>query len=150
MKSKGANSEGKSPIRAAGCLVYRLSGAELEVLLAHRPRYDDWDFPKGKLEADETDLQCALRETEEETGYVGKLGSELPSDHYQVVGKDQVTRDKVVRWWLLEQTGGEFSANEEVDEVRWLRPEAAAELLSYDHARSLLDHLPAQHLSDQD
>jgi 8-oxo-dGTP diphosphatase len=132
------------PIRAAGCLVYRpADGADgpdgdIEVLVAHRPHYDDWDFPKGKLEAGETELECAIRETEEETGFTGEIGAELPADHYQVRG-----RPKVVRWWLMRQTGGAFVVNDEVDEVRWLPAEQAAELLSYDHPRSLLTHLPS-------
>ncbi len=124
-------------IRASGCVVYRWTGDGLEVLVAHRPRYDDWDFPKGKLEKGETDLECALRETEEETGFTGVVGPELPSDRYPV---DK--GDKTVRWWLLQQTGGRFEANDEVDEVRWLSPEAAAEILSYEHAKNLLAHLP--------
>ena len=140
-----ATAEKDGPIKASGCVVYRRVGASdeqagpLEVLVAHRPHYDDWDFPKGKLEDGETDLECATRETEEETGYTGVIGPELPSDHYKVRG-----RDKVVRWWLMEQTGGAFVANDEVDEVRWLSPADAAEVLSYDHARALLAHLPGQ------
>ena len=129
-------------IRASGCVVYRFvntrsADCDIEVLVAHRPRYDDWDFPKGKLEDGESDLECALRETEEETGFTGEVGQELPSDHYRSRG-----RDKKVRWWLLRQTGGRFVVNEEVDEVRWLTPAAAAELLSYQHPIRLLDHLP--------
>ncbi len=116
----------------------------VEVLVAHRPLYDDWDFPKGKLEAGETDLECALRETEEETGYTGEVGDELPEVRYQVQG-----RPKVVRWWLLRQTGGRFVVNDEVDEVRWLSPEAAAELLSYDHALKLLAKVPSSVAADR-
>ncbi|MGI9597484.1 MAG: NUDIX hydrolase [Acidimicrobiales bacterium] len=125
-------------IKASGCLVYRQGEGGVEVLVAHRPRYDDWDFPKGKLEDGESDLECALRETEEETGYTGEVGEELPSDRYLVRGKP-----KLVRWWLLRQTGGQFQQNDEVDEVRWLAPDRAADILSYDHARSLLALLPS-------
>jgi 8-oxo-dGTP diphosphatase len=127
----------KGKIRAAGCLVYRHGEDGIEVLVAHRPRYDDWDFPKGKLEDGESELECAIRETEEETGYTGDIGDELPADHYVV--RD---RDKTVRWWLLRQTGGQFVENDEVDEVVWLSPDAAAKRLSYDHAQKLLTHLP--------
>ncbi|MGH1490835.1 MAG: NUDIX hydrolase [Acidimicrobiales bacterium] len=134
--------ETSSPIRASGCLVYRVvpgDGADsTEVLVAHRPHYDDWDFPKGKLEDGETDLECAVRETEEETGFTGEIGEELPTDHY-VVGD----RPKTVRWWLMRQTGGAFVVNDEVDEVRWVTAEEAVELLSYEHPKSLLAHLPA-------
>lgn len=125
-------------IRAAGCLVYRQGERGVEVLVVHRPLYDDWDFPKGKVEPGETELDCAVRETHEETGYTGEIGAELPSDRYVVRGED-----KTVRWWLLHQTGGAFVANEEVDQVVWLSPEAALERLSYDHPKQLLSHLPS-------
>jgi 8-oxo-dGTP diphosphatase len=133
-------------IHAAGCLVYRTvegsdeDGEEMnsvEVLIVHRPKYDDWDFPKGKRESDESDLECAIRETREESGYQGVIIRELASDLYQVKG-----RDKIVRWWLMHCTGGEFTANSEVDEIRWLPPSEAEHLLSYGHARSLLAALP--------
>ncbi len=130
------------PIRASGCVVYRRAGGEdgpIEVLVAHRPHYDDWDFPKGKLEDGETDLECAIRETLEETGFSGVIGDELPADNYMVRG-----RDKIVRWWLLEQTGGAFEPNDEVDEVRWVSPEDAVELLSYEHPKTLLRFVPGQ------
>lgn len=126
----------ESPIRAAGCLVYRQGGRGLEVLVIHRPRYDDWDLPKGKAEPDEDDLACARREVEEETGYVGEIGPELPTDHYVVRG-----RDKYVRWWLMRATGGEFTPNDEVDEIRWLPPDEARRLLSHQHPRHLLGSL---------
>lgn len=125
-------------IKASGCLVYRMGDAGVEVLVIHRPHYDDWDFPKGKLEDGETDLECALRETEEETGFTGEVGDELPPDHYLVRG-----RDKTVRWWLLRQTAGAFVVNDEVDRVRWVSPQEAAEVLSYDHAKHLLSYLPS-------
>ena len=124
-------------IRASGCMVYRVGPGGLEVLVVHRPRYDDWDFPKGKREPGETDLECALRETEEETGYRGDVLEELPADRYAVGG-----REKVVRWWLLRRTEGRFEPNEEVDEAVWLSPPEAAARLSYPHARRLLGYLP--------
>lgn len=130
-------------IHAAGCLVYRTvvgdgdDSSQVEVLIVHRPRYDDWDFPKGKRESDESDLECAIRETREETGYEGEIVRELASDLYQVKG-----RDKIVRWWLMRCTGGDFTANREVDEIRWLPPSEAEQLLSYGHARSLLTEVP--------
>ncbi len=128
---------GDELVRAAGCLVYRESDDGPEVLVAHRPHYDDWSLPKGKRDLGESDLECALREVEEETGYRGEVGPELTPAHYEVGG-----RSKIVRYWLLRQTGGEFEANDEVDEIRWLAPSAAEALLSYDHDRRLLTELP--------
>ena len=122
------------PIAAAGCVVHRLGVRGVEVLVAHRSRYDDWSFPKGKREPGETDLECALRELEEETGVQGVAGEELPAAHYRVGD-----RPKVVRYWLVEQTGGNFVPNDEVDRIRWVGPDEARRLLTYDHDRLLLD-----------
>ncbi len=121
-------------IRAAGCLVYREVDGGRQVLVVHRPRYDDWDLPKGKREDGESDLDCAIRETREESGYGGEIESELSPDHYLVRG-----RDKVVRWWVMRCTDGEFESNTEVDEIKWLEPAEAQAMLSYGHARSLID-----------
>ncbi len=126
-------------IRAAGCVVYRAGPSGPEVLVVHRPRYDDWDFPKGKRESGETDLECALRETAEETGFEGEIIVELPADRYLVGGQE-----KVVRWWLMRTTGGRFEPNEEVDAIDWLGQAEAAARLSYPHARRLLGYLPAR------
>ncbi len=125
-------------IHAAGCVPWRRAAdGAIEVLVAHRDRYDDWTFPKGKREEDETDLACAVREMEEETGYTGEVGPELPSTAYQAGG-----RPKVVRYWTLQVTGGSFESNEEVDEIRWLDPSAAADVLTYHHDRELLAQVP--------
>ena len=81
--AEGAGAQGPHVIRASGGLVIReRDGGEREVLVVHRPRYDDWSFPKGKLKPDETDEECALREVAEETGLVCELGEELPSTEY--------------------------------------------------------------------
>ena len=125
-------------IQAAGCVVYRDGDSGREVLVVHRPRYDDWDLPKGKCEPGETHPETARRETQEESGYVGDIEGELPSDQYRVKG-----RDKVVRWYLMRCRDGEFEPNEEVDQIRWLAPEMAQDILSYGHARSLVDLIPA-------
>ena len=101
----------------------------------HRPKYDDWTFPKGKCEPGESDEACAVREVEEETGLRCELGAELPSTQYT----DSRDRPKRVRWWRMEPVAGEFTPSDEVDEIRWLSPEEAAELLSYDRDRVLLD-----------
>mgnify|MGYP002336081585 CR=1 FL=1 len=100
----------------------------------HRPRYDDWSFPKGKVEQGETDEACALREVQEETGLVCELGDELPSTFY----RDSLGRPKRVRYWLLRVTAGELAFRHEVDVARWLPPNEAAELLSYERDVALL------------
>lgn len=116
-------------VRAAGGLVWRVSGTAsgFEVLLVHRPRYGDWSFPKGKLEAGETEAECAVREVEEETGLVCQCGRELESVHYA----DPTGRAKRVRYWEMAFVSGDFLANEEVDAIRWLDIESARETLSY-------------------
>ena len=123
-----------SVVRAAGGLVVR----DGSVLLVHRPRYDDWTFPKGKAERDESDEDCALREVHEETGLQCRLEEELSSTEY-VDGRG---RPKRVRWWRMTPEGDDgFLPNDEVDELRWLTPEEAARLLSYDRDLALLDVL---------
>jgi 8-oxo-dGTP diphosphatase len=107
------------------------------LLLVHRPKYDDWTFPKGKAEPGESDEDCAVREVEEETGLRCELGAELPSTYYT----DSCGRPKRVRWWLMEPVAGEFLPTDEVDEIRWLPPEEASSLLSYSRDYALLDAL---------
>lgn len=119
-------------VRAAGGVVVR----DGDVLLVHRPRYDDWTFPKGKADEAESDEACALREVAEETGLRCRIGDELPSTEYI----DARGRPKRVRWWrmnLLADDG--FSPNDEIDELRWATPEEAAELLTYQRDRVLLE-----------
>lgn len=123
------------PVRAAGGVVWRGDGAGVEILLVHRPRYDDWSMPKGKRDAGETDEVCALREVEEETGLRCEPGQELPSVRYV----DHRGRDKVVRWWAMRVVDGAFEPNDEVDEVRWLPAAQARAQLSYDRDREVLD-----------
>jgi len=116
-------------VRAAGGVVWRRSpqGA-IEVLLVHRPRYDDWSLPKGKVDpSDQTDEDTARREVEEETGLSCRLGVELSSTSYV----DRRGRPKTVRYWAMKPIGGSFQANDEVDEVRWVNPAEAEACLSY-------------------
>jgi len=116
-------------VRAAGGVVWRRSSAgAIEILLVHRPRYDDWSLPKGKVDAsDQTDEDTALREVEEETGLRCRLGAELSSTSYV----DRRGRPKTVRYWAMKPIGGAFEANDEVDTVRWIAPAEADACLSY-------------------
>jgi 8-oxo-dGTP diphosphatase len=103
--------------------------------LVHRPRYDDWSLPKGKLDEGEDFEQAALREVEEETGVRGTIEGELGSSFYEPGGVP-----KEVRWFRM--TGdGDAEARMEVDAVRWVTPEEARALLSYDGERALLNRL---------
>jgi 8-oxo-dGTP diphosphatase len=124
-------------VRAAGGLVLRRAGAGLEVLLVHRPAYDDWSLPKGKLDGDEGDADCALREVEEETGLRCVLGREAGTTAYV----DSRGRPKRVRYWTMVARGDEPAAANEVDEVRWASVGEAAALLDYSHDRELLGGL---------
>ena len=115
--------------------MYRRDGdSALEVLLVHRPRYDDWTLPKGKLHRGESHEEGALREVEEETGLRCELGRELPSSHY----RDQKGRPKVVRYWTMRPIDGAFHPHEEVDDVRWLPLADADAELTYDRDREIL------------
>jgi 8-oxo-dGTP pyrophosphatase MutT (NUDIX family) len=121
-------------VRASGGVVWRRAGGGIEVALVHRPRYDDWSFPKGKLDPGESWEGAALREVEEEIGLRCRLGHELPPTSY----RDNKGRAKIVRYWMMEPLGGEFVPSKEVDEVQWLAPADADRMLSYEHDRELL------------
>jgi 8-oxo-dGTP diphosphatase len=117
-------------VNAAGGVVVR-DGA---VLLVHRSRYDDWTLPKGKLDPGESFEDAALREVEEETGVRCSLGRELPWTTYRVGG-----RPKLVRYWLMTPVNeAPLEPNDETDDLRWLTPEGALALLSYDRDRDVL------------
>lgn len=130
-------SEPEPIVRAAGGLLLRPGAGGLEVVLVHRPKYDDWTFPKGKLNVGETDEEAAIREVEEETGYRARLDEELASVSY----RDPAGRPKVVRYWTMTPLEGSFVPNREVDELRWLPLEDALRMLSYEHDRELLTGL---------
>lgn len=122
------------PVRAAGGIVLRGEGGDRSVALVHRPRYDDWSFPKGKLEDGEDEATAALREVEEETGLRCHLGPSVGAVTY----RDRRGRAKVVRYFQMDANGGRFAPNHEVDELRWVPLEDAPRLLSYAHDRRLL------------
>ncbi len=129
------------PIRAAGGVVWRPSEwlpGKADIVLVHRPSYDDWTLPKGKAEKGETDEQTALREVREETGLVCELGVELPSTRYL----DRYGKPKIVRYWLMTPLSGELKPSQEVDAARWIMFVRARQMLTYERDYPVLDGLP--------
>ncbi|MGH9230783.1 MAG: NUDIX hydrolase [Acidimicrobiales bacterium] len=134
-------------MRAAGGVVWRAvtvadeAGATRpsgEIVLVHRPRYDDWSFPKGKLNRGEAWRRAAVREVSEETGLVCEAGEELPSTTY-VDGKG---RTKLVRYWMMRVVASKpWAPNDEVDQRRWVPIDEADRLLTYTHDREMLARL---------
>jgi 8-oxo-dGTP diphosphatase len=128
-----AREDALTVVRAAGGLVVW----DGRVLLVHRPKYDDWSFPKGKCDEGESDETCALREVEEETGLLCELLDEVGETSY----RDQKGRPKTVRYWRMCAVDGEFVPHDEVDEIRWETPEDAARILSWSRDLPLLERL---------
>lgn len=127
-------------IRAAGGIVLRHgNGGAPEIAVVHRPRYDDWALPKGKLDKGETDEQAALREVEEETGLRASLGPVAGRIRY----RDRHDRPKIVTYFFMTPEGGAFESNDEVDELRWVPLDEAADLLTYQRDRELVQRLTA-------
>ena len=128
--------KGTRTVRAAGGVLWNDVNGLVHVLVVHRPHYDDWSFPKGKHEPDEADLACAVREVEEETGFKVVVGDCLPDVDYI----DHKGRPKTVSYWVMQLApdSGEFVANDEVDEVRWLPVGDADVLLTYELDKRLL------------
>lgn len=128
-------------IRAAGGVLWRISPSDpdaVEVAVIHRPRYDDWSLPKGKLASGEAETDCAMREVLEETGHHGRLGRSLGETRYMKEA-DGSTRPKVVRWWAMEAISGAFVPTREVDQLEWLSLGEAHERLTRATDRELLD-----------
>jgi 8-oxo-dGTP diphosphatase len=126
-------SEKEAEVLAAGGLVLR----EDCVAVVHRPKYDDWSFPKGKLDDGEDFEQAALREVWEETGMRCSLGRELGEATYT----DHKDRPKLVRYFEMRPESGDFTPNDEVDELRWIPVADACDLLSYEFDRELVEKL---------
>lgn len=124
----------QTDVIAAGAVVHNRAG---RVLLVHRPKYDDWSFPKGKLDRGEQVPACAIREVREETGLDIRLGLPLTPQRYPVNG-----RHKLVHYWVARTVGDDdvtrYRPNPEVDDVRWAAPEQAEALLTYPHDRGTL------------
>jgi 8-oxo-dGTP diphosphatase len=122
-------------VRAAGGLVCR-SGADgaIEIVLVHRPAYDDWAFPKGKLHRGESEPEAALREVEEETGLRCQLAREVGTTAYV----DARGRPKTVRYWEMATLGGVLAPANEIDDARWVPLAEASALLTYARDRELL------------
>ena len=135
---------GSRIVNAAGAVLWRQGSAdsanpELEIAVIHRPRYDDWSLPKGKVDLGETVPVAAAREVFEETGHRCVLGRRLDMVSYPI---DQAV--KKVYYWAARATDGEFSAGNEVDELVWLPVADAKAKLSYTHDRKVLRHFVKQ------
>lgn len=120
-------------IAAAGAVITREGDNGTEFLLIHRHLREDWTFPKGKVDPGENIVGAAVREVREETGFAIRLGLPLPTQHYTANG---IPKD--VNYWHATILKGEFTPNEEVDEIRWVTFDAAKELLSYAHDADVL------------
>ncbi len=118
-------------------MVIRSGAPGGEVLLIHRPEHGDWSLPKGKVESGERFEDAALREVEEEIGYVCEVDYEAGSVTY----RDTQDRPKLVRYWRMHPVEGEgrFEATSEVDEIRWVPLDEAGDLLTSPHDRDLLE-----------
>ena len=126
-------------IQAAGAVVWRAGEEGIETALVHRPRYDDWSFPKGKAFAGEHVLLTAVREVAEETGTRVALGRRLATTQYLTSGGPK----RVDYWAGRPVSPGTFIPGDEVDDLSWLPLGAAADQLSYAHDVAVLEEFAA-------
>lgn len=134
-----APTSGHRIVWAAGGVLWRSDGSEIQVGLVHRPRYDDWTLPKGKAESGESIFTTAVREIAEETGFSTVLGRHLSRVSYAL--NDHTT--KRVHYWSARATGGEFVPNHEVDEFDWFTVDKARRRLTYQLDRKILAQFSA-------
>lgn len=132
-----------SLILAAGGIVIEKETGVRRVLLIHRPRYDDWSFPKGKLDPGETLEEAALREVREETGLECRIIRQLATLRYSYRTRNTGRlKPKAVHYFLMERVSGAIRVpGEEVDRAEWVAFDEAARRLSYDQDRKLLASL---------
>ncbi|MEN3332436.1 MAG: 8-oxo-(d)GTP phosphatase [Blastocatellia bacterium] len=129
-------------VAAGGLVIDSSEQSAPHVLLVHRPKYDDWSFPKGKLDPGEGIEAAALREVEEETGLKCRILRPLPSVRYQYRSRASDVRPKVVHYFLMEAIGGHVHVNMyEIDEARWCDVSDARRRLRYEHDKQLLASL---------
>ena len=121
-------------IEAAGGVIVDMSRGKPRYLLIHRPRYDDWSLPKGKLDRGEKHRDAALREVKEETGLVCDIVARLSPVNYITPNGNP----KQVRYWLMEPRSGDFVRNDEVDKVTWVKRSKAISLLTHVHDQAVL------------
>ena len=132
-------------VRAAGGLVLRRTGkGNLKVLIAHRPQYDDWAFPKGKADKGESPEDTAVREVLEETGYKCRIVAPLETTRHRINNGI-----KEVRWFAMRPLPSSpgFKRNDEIDEIKWVSRKKAREILDYDNDRDLIKNADFKHLS---
>ncbi len=126
-------------VKAAGGIVCREgSSGETEIVVVHRPAYDDWTLPKGKVDSDETPEECALREVKEETGFRCELGRPVGCTAYV----DRRGRNKVACYWVMEVISGRFRPGGEVDRMLWLPLTDAVKRLTYERDKALIAQQP--------
>jgi 8-oxo-(d)GTP phosphatase len=128
----------RADVQAAGGIVRRIVDGDIRLVLVHRPRYDDWSFPKGKVFEGESSIEAAAREVLEETGLRCRIGAELPTSAYQ----DRNGRSKTVRYWAMEpEAGSDLHPTGEIDVARWFDLADARATLTYERDRQVLDGL---------